>query len=429
MFRESPAHIVSANEIVLPTIRRSGHLLPSRRLADHRKPRILSLGGSLTHDICVAFGDLAEHKHLWRITVPSLVTQPAGGRSVYKSNSYEATERLNYELTKQALRISAQFGPDLIMVDPTSDLALNYYEKDGCIIPDFASGMVTHDKSGWPSEFPLVEWSELNPFSPRYADIYIASLKHLLSLDFAKRADVLLLQRRPCSLTMTADGFNEVHEPSISRLNSFVTDLFGTIESEVPGLKVVKFDEEMMFTSQDAPWGEWHFHPVEEFYDYAVSEIAAMYGMKGRYLTALFRDRYAQRVLRRRLKDRECETLSAENQKLIDERNDLVAQRDTLVVERDAVGERHHTIAAERKALIEERDALVAQRDDLLVEREALAGQHSAAVAERETLARERDALAAQRDALLTERDALLARKARRWFYFRSSTATKLDAH
>lgn len=423
----------------------SGRLLPGRRLLDHRKPRILSLGGCLTHDICLAFGDLAEHKHLWRVTVPSLVAQPASGRTVYKSDSFEVSERLNYELTKQARHISAQFGPDVIMVDPTSDLPLDYYEKDGCIIPDFASGLLLSDgKTEWPSEFPLAEWSRLKPLSPQYSEIYVASLKHFLSLDFVRRADVLLLQRRPCPSTITADGFNEIQDDSIARINSFVTDLFDTIRSEIPELKVVKFDEEMMFTSKDAPWGEWLFHPVEEFYDYAVNEIASMYGMKGRYLTALFRDRYAQRVQRRRIQDREIETLSVNNHKLSEERDTLVSQRDALLVERDALA----SIAAERQALTDERDTLAAQRDGLIVERDALAAaaterqalieerdllvaQRDALILEREALAaatlerralvEERDALVAQREALSVERDALLARQGRRWFYFRNA--------
>ncbi|TAJ91000.1 hypothetical protein [Reyranella sp.] len=403
-----------SNEIALSAISRAGRLLPGRRLADHRKPRILSLGGCLTHDICKAFGNLAEHKHLWRVTVPGLVAQPAIGRSLYKSDSFEVSERLNYELTKQALQISAQFAPDIIMIDPTSDLPLDYYEKDGCIIPDFASGMVTQGKIEWPPEFPIAEWSRLSPLSPRYTEIYIAGLKQMLSLDFVKRADVLFLQRRACSLTISADGFSEIHEPSISRINSFVTDLFDTIRDEVPGLKVVKFDEEMMFTSKDAPWGEWLFHPVEEFYDYAANEIASMYGLKGRYLTALFKDRYAQRVQRRRIKEREYETLSAEHQKLVEERDALVAQqdalvtqRDALVVEHDILAGKHEAVASERQALAEERDARVAQSDALQAQHQSLAGQHEAVAAERQTLAEERDALIAQRDALLAERDTL----------------------
>lgn len=315
----------------------SRRLMPGREQINHNRPRVLSLGGCLTHDVCKIFGDLIEHKHLWRVTVPILISPPTSGRSYYKSDSFEVSQRLDYEMTKQAFNISAKFSPDIIMIDPTSDVPLDYYEKDGCIISDFASGLVTEGNCEWPAEFPIADWSRVHSLSPRYGKLYIASLKHLLSLDFVKSAEVLLFRRYPCSLTVTAEGYRRVHDPKIVRINSFLNDLFDTIKREVPGVKVVKFDEEMMFTSKDAPWGEWLYHPVEEFYDYAVNEIAMMYGLKGRYLTALLRDRYFERVQRRCIKEKELEALSAERQKLAEERDALVAERDALLSERQAL--------------------------------------------------------------------------------------------
>lgn len=430
MLRED--HVLSTSEIA-PAALNSGRLLLGRPLAEHRKPRILSLGGCVTHEICNIFGALVEHKHLWRVTVPSLVTNPANGRSFYKSGSHEISERLNFELTKQALHISMKFEPDIIMLDPTSDLAVDYYEKNGCIIPDIASDLIDKERSGWPTEFPIAEWSRLNPLSARYAEIYIASLRHLLSFDFAKRSDILILQRRPCPLTMTADGFLGIQDPVISRMNSFVTDLFEAIRDEVSELKVVKLDEEMMFTSKDAPWGEWLFHPVEEFYDYAVNEIASMYGMKGRYLPELFRNRYAERVQRRRIRDRELEVTSAECQRLVEERDALAAQRDAAVAERDTLVARQDAVVAELRAIVEKRDVLVAQRDAALAERDTLVAQRDAALAERDTLVarhdavseehrtllEERDRIVSQRDALLAERTDVSASRRQRWSLMR----------
>ncbi|MDN7458744.1 hypothetical protein [Burkholderia cenocepacia] len=69
-----------------------------------QKPKILSIGGCVTEILAGRMNRLADVTHLWRVSVPCMMSKKIEGRTYFESDDNKLSDRINFELTKQALR-------------------------------------------------------------------------------------------------------------------------------------------------------------------------------------------------------------------------------------------------------------------------------------------------------------------------------------
>ncbi len=86
-----------------------------------RKPKILSIGGCVTEVLAGRMSRLADVTHLWRVSVPCLMSNKVDGRTYFGSSDHQLSERINFELTKQALHKLKKGAYEFLLFDPTRE--------------------------------------------------------------------------------------------------------------------------------------------------------------------------------------------------------------------------------------------------------------------------------------------------------------------
>ncbi|MBG0881589.1 MULTISPECIES: hypothetical protein [Burkholderia] len=357
-----------------------------------KKPKILSIGGCVTEVLAGRLNRLAKVTHLWRISVPCLMSKKVDGRTYFESHDHQLSERINFELTKQALHKLKTDGYEFLIFDPTSDFTNDYFEKDGCIISDMEAGTLAPDWK-WPEGFINDGWTRISPRSHQYLEIYFYYLGELIKLSEDIGLPLVVLKRRACANKIIGDGITALGDPDAIEINWWVDLLWKKIESLTGRLNVLDLNSRFSITSFDAPWGEAKFHPIEEFYDYAAYKLMYLMRLSDDLISEVIFDVYRERASRR-------VAVHAE-------RDALLLVRDELTVERDALVEERDTTLHTQGELIDMRDRLTDELDALARERDALTH-------ERDTLARERDELRRSCDSLVEERDFIVARETER---------------
>ncbi|WP_155648268.1 hypothetical protein [Burkholderia cepacia] len=365
-----------------------------------KKPKILSIGGCVTEVLAGRLNRLAKVTHLWRISVPCLMSKKVDGRTYFESHDHQLSERINFELTKQALHKLKTGGYEFLIFDPTSDFTNDYFEKDGCIISDMEAGTLAPDWK-WPEGFINDGWTRISPRSHQYLEIYFHYLGELIKLSEDIGLPLVVLKRRACANKIISDGITALGDPDAIEINWWVDLLWKKIESLTSRLNVLDLNSRFSITSFDAPWGEAKFHPIEEFYDYAAYKLMYLMRLSDDLISEVIFDVYRERASRR-------VAVHAERDALLLLRDELTVERDALVEERDATLHTQGELIDMRDRLTDERDALARERDALTHERDTLARERDALTHERDTLARERDALRGSVDNLEAEYTSLL---------------------
>ncbi|MCW3697120.1 MULTISPECIES: hypothetical protein [Burkholderia] len=347
-----------------------------------QKPKILSIGGCVTEILAGRMNRLADVTHLWRVSVPCMMSKKIEGRTYFESDDNKLSDRINFELTKQALRKLKAGGYAFLIFDPTSDFTNDYYEKDGCIISDMESPMLAPNWK-WPSGFIESGWGRISPRSHQYLEIYLFYLKELVKLSEEIGVPLVIMRRRACANTITRDGVVGLGDSDSPEINWWVDLLWEKIGGLLGKLNVLDLNGRFSVTSFDAPYGEAKFHPIEEFYDYAAYKLMGLMRFSDDLISEVAFNVYRERASRRL-------AIHSEREGLIHERDGLLHERDGLIRERDG--------------LTQERDGLVCERDRLVHEREYL-------IQERDNLRHDRDELRLSLDNLAVEQECIQARE------------------
>ncbi|ONY53382.1 hypothetical protein A8F27_20545 [Burkholderia cenocepacia] len=372
-----------------------------------RKPKILSIGGCVTEVLAGRMSRLADVTHLWRVSVPCLMSNKVDGRTYFGSSEHQLSERINFELTKQALHKLKKGSYEFLLFDPTSDFTNDYYEKDGCIISDMESGALgPHWK--WPDGFMDGSWTRISPTSHQYLEIYLHYLKDLIALSEEIGVPLIIMKRRTCVNKITGEGVTGLGDPESSEINWWVDLLWKKIDGLMAKLNVLDLNGRFSITSFDAPYGEAKFHPIEEFYDYAAYKLMGLMRFSDDLISEVTFNIYRERASRRLAIHSERDGLVQERDGLIHEREGLIHERDGLIHERDGLVHERDGLIHERNGLIYERDGLVHERNGLTHERDGLIHERNGLIHERDGLIHERNALIHERDGLIHERNALI---------------------
>mgnify|MGYP007071084591 CR=1 FL=1 len=180
------------------------------------RPKVFSIGGCVTKQLCSKISKLVDQTHMWRVTVPCLMSNPSTGRSYYKSDNPDISAHLNLELTKYAKTKLLDEGYDFVFFDPTSDFAGDFWENNGCIINDFTNGLMGTGWS-WPDEFDISKWNKIPSKSMHYIEIYIKYLGEFISLMEANGISVICIKRKLCSEVITDAGIVGLGDAEVSR--------------------------------------------------------------------------------------------------------------------------------------------------------------------------------------------------------------------
>ncbi|KIS49047.1 GAGA binding -like family protein [Burkholderia cepacia] len=329
------------------------------------------------------------------------------GRTYFGSSEHQLSERINFELTKQALHKLKKGSYEFLLFDPTSDFTNDYYEKDGCIISDMESGALgPHWK--WPDGFMDGSWTRISPTSHQYLEIYLHYLKDLIALSEEIGVPLIIMKRRTCVNKITGEGVTGLGDPESSEINWWVDLLWKKIDGLMAKLNVLDLNGRFSITSFDAPYGEAKFHPIEEFYDYAAYKLMGLMRFSDDLISEVTFNIYRERASRRLAIHSERDGLVQERDGLIHEREGLIHERDGLIHERDGLVHERDGLIHERNGLIYERDGLVHERDGLVHERNGLTHERDGLIHERNGLIYERDGLVHERNGLTHERDGLI---------------------
>ena len=418
----------------------------SREMGVDRKIPLFSLGGCVTKILCERFHSVATHEHLWRVTVPTLMSPPLKGRNVYESDTYAVTERLNFEVTKQARSRLEKYKHGIVIIDPTSDFSNDFFLKDGCVIPDIGCGLFGDTQFWrWPEKFPLHEWERISPRSMQYISMYVRYFGELLTIVKSNFSEIVVINRKLCANTVTADGLSVLNDTSASELNWWLGILWTSLLADFPDIHVLNLDDRLAFTSSDASYGEWCFHPVDEFYDHAVYKFSEMLRLGDKVVVDILYDGYLSRVHRRRIADKALSdlrlsatclsgpdqaALGAEGTELPTaleeaeiERADLCvtlkkavkecdrvrADRDALIEECTQLHSWAHTLSVERDKAIAERDGLKAAIATAAEEIAMLTAQVAEQAGGRSQMEQHIRSISGQRDGDAAERDEIKA--------------------
>lgn len=361
-----------------------------------RKPKVLSIGGCVTEVLSGRMSRLANVTHLWRVSVPCLMSKKVDGRTYFESCAPQLSERINFELTKQALHKLKTGGYEFLLFDPTSDFTNDYYEKDGCIISDLEAAVLGPGWK-WPDGFVDSGWVRISPKSHQYLEIYYHYLKDLIELSEEIGVPLIAMKRRTCVNRITHDGVTGLGDPDSAEVNWWVDLLWSKIDGLLGRLSVLDLNARFSITSFDVPYGEGKFHPIEEFYDYAAYKLMGLMRFGDDLISEVMFDVYRERASRRLV--------------VHSEREGLRHERDGLVHERDGLRYEHDRVMHERDGLRYERDGLVHERDGLRYERDGLIRERDSLIQERNGLMHDRDALQLSLDHLAAERDSMLSRE------------------
>ncbi|WP_321875813.1 hypothetical protein [Burkholderia cenocepacia] len=372
-----------------------------------RKPKILSIGGCVTEVLAGRMSLLANATHLWRVSVPCLMSKKVDGRTYFESQDHRLSERINFELTKQALRKLKSGGYEFLLFDPTSDFTNDFFEKDGCIISDMESEALGPNWK-WPDGFLDDGWVRISPKSHQYLEIYFHYLKELIDLSDEIGVPLIIMRRRTCVNKITIDGVTGLGDPESSEINWWVDLLWKKIDSLLVKLNVLDLNGRFSVTSFDAPYGEAKFHPIDEFYDYAAYKLMGLMRFSDDLISEVTFNKYRERASRRLAIHSERDGLVHERDGLVHERDGLVHERDGLVHERDGLVHERDGLVHERDGLVHERDGLIHERDGLVHERDGLTHERDGLIHERNGLIHERDGLIHERDRLIQERQSLV---------------------
>ncbi|ONX70272.1 hypothetical protein A8F17_09885 [Burkholderia cenocepacia] len=325
-----------------------------------RKPKILSIGGCVTEVLAGRMSRLADVTHLWRVSVPCLMSNKVDGRTYFGSSEHQLSERINFELTKQALHKLKKGSYEFLLFDPTSDFTNDYYEKDGCIISDMESGALgPHWK--WPDGFMDGSWTRISPTSHQYLEIYLHYLKDLIALSEEIGVPLIIMKRRTCVNKITGEGVTGLGDPESSEINWWVDLLWKKIDGLMAKLNVLDLNGRFSITSFDAPYGEAKFHPIEEFYDYAAYKLMGLMRFSDDLISEVTFNIYRERASRRL-------AIHSERDGLVQERDGLIHERNALIHERDG-------LIQERHSLVHDRDALHSSLNNLVTERESISAR------------------------------------------------------
>ncbi|WP_235215032.1 MULTISPECIES: hypothetical protein [Burkholderia] len=371
-----------------------------------RKPKILSIGGCVTEVLSGRMSRLANVTHLWRVSVPCLMSKKVDGRTYFESYDPQLSERINFELTKQALHKLKTGGYEFILFDPTSDFTNDYYEKDGCIISDLEAAVMGPN---WklPDGFVDSGWVKISPKSHQYLDIYYHYLKELIELSEEIGVPLIAMKRRTCVNKITHDGVTGLGDPDSAEVNWWVDLLWSKIDGLSGRLSILDLNSRFSITSFDVPYGEGKFHPIEEFYDYAAFKLMGLMRLGDDLISEVMFDVYRERASRRLVTHSEREGLRQERDGLVQERDGLRYERDGLVHEQDGLRYEHDRVMHERDGLRYEHDQVTHERDGLRYERDGLVHERDGLRYEYDGLIRERDGLIQERNGLVHDRDAL----------------------
>lgn len=350
---------------------------------------------------------LADISHLWRVSVPCLMSKKVDGRTYFESHDHQLSERINFELTKQALRKLKTGGYEFLIFDPTSDFHNDYYEKDGCIISDMeAVGLAPGWK--WPEGFLDDGWIKISTRSYQYLEIYFHYLKKLIELAEEIGLPLIVLKRRTCVNKITIDGVTGLGDPDSIEVNWWVDLLWRKIDGLLGKLSVLDLNGRFSVTSFDVPYGEGKFHPIEEFYDYAAYKLMGLMRLNDDLISEVMFNVYRERASRRLAIHSERDALLQERDNLVRERDELVQERDGLVGARDGLFQERDGLIRERDELAQERDGLICGRDVLVRERDIAIHERGELIQEHDSLIRERSEWVCERDELARKRESLI---------------------
>lgn len=256
---------------------------PSEELVP-RTPRpsmkfVLGLGGCYIDHLLNRLGHLLDHKHVWRVSVPSLASSKLRLRSRVLAFK-EASDFFARETEKQISDLLAESDADAFIFDVASDFGTDHIAIGNTVFPDFRTGLIGKEWAdisfdGIPE---MSGYKVLSADTAYYWDMWKFYFNELYSTTLRKKIaagqKVFILQIFVCELAVdkgVAAPFESLER--IRERNARLTEIYEFLAS-YPGVQLLRIPEKLFYASPYSPWGgTWEFHPEEEFYGIARREL------------------------------------------------------------------------------------------------------------------------------------------------------------
>lgn len=214
--------------------------------------------------------NLFDHKHFWRATIPGLASRPTPLRSTAPDGG--ATFRLlQREMEKPLYRRISETHYDVMAFDVAQDFATNHVVKGGTIFPDFRDLLTEgEDPIDFSSIEELASHDSVSADTDYYWDLWFSHFSKLhgeiLEPKSRAGAKIFFVERYLCETCLSGGNFLLQQNVEASRrANRRLRSIYERLRA-TSGIHLLGVHEKLFFTSPDAPWGEWQFHPEREYY-------------------------------------------------------------------------------------------------------------------------------------------------------------------
>ncbi|WP_159726259.1 DUF6270 domain-containing protein [Methylosinus sp. Ce-a6] len=221
--------------------------------------------------------DRFDHKHFWRATIPGLASEPTPLHAT-ASRSGTTFRLLQREMEKPLYRRISENHYDVMAFDVAQDFATNHVVTGGTIFPDFRDILGEgEDQIDFSSIEELASYDSISADTDFYWDLWFSHFAKLHSeiLEPKRKAGtkIFFVERYLCETSLSSGSFLPYGNIEASRRrNRRLRSVYERL-SATPGIRLLGVHEKLFFTSRDAPWGEWEFHPEREYYFQMKAEL------------------------------------------------------------------------------------------------------------------------------------------------------------
>ncbi|NLS00669.1 hypothetical protein HGP17_27895 [Rhizobium sp. P38BS-XIX] len=236
------------------------------------KKSILTIGGCNSLEVFNQLVDVIEFTHFWRAAVPTVMSPPIELQHA-EFESEEFSRLLNREASKIVYKRIIEAPNSIIVFEAASDFVTGVLKIDDTIISDIRNEIFNASFK----DIVFNENSQLSraKFISTDSQFYWDNWKHYFDLFYQnilkerirRGVSVLFLSRRCCTTELKDGEFVPLPNARIISARNRILDEIDAFISCYEGVKVVKSELSLEFTSDDAPWGgPWEFHPQHAYY-------------------------------------------------------------------------------------------------------------------------------------------------------------------
>lgn len=356
---------------------------------------LLTLGGCNLEHLGGLLSRKVKHKHIWRVTIPSLVSPPINLRRKHLS-SVEASDFLVRETEKKLLPMVLASDADVLVFEAAGDFHTRHLRVGDSVVVDlrtdlFGPGWAQADFSSIPE---LTAATVLNADDDAYWQqwlTYFEIFYDVVVRPWSSRGkSVAILARYFCDVHLVGADFRAFeHIGLIKERNRKLKRLYAELR-RFKKMHFIDLDEMLYFTSPQSPHGQGDTHPDDAAYvmwQSALEQLLYEEGADASVPEGLVRLSQAR---------------SASQTKLAQVEGELAH----VGAERDALEEGQRTIAAEREETRAELDAAHARSQELDTEIARIGSLLTQLSADHSTLTEQHHAATAERDELQRQLEA-----------------------